>query len=204
MSQQEPARQRARRVDSVRNSAHVKAAASELFSAHGLDVSLSQVAERAGVGKATVYRTYSSREEMVIAMVDERLAWLRDRLERAAAGDDPGAAFTELVRDVLEQMRQDRLLQYVVVRPSQNLAGHMSPLLGPLFLQVLAATRDSGQIRADIAASDVAMLMSGAAAALFVRDDFERSSWLRAGNLVLAACGAYPRDVPLAAPPGDR
>ena len=83
-----PERQRARRSDSMRNSSLVTAAAIEMFARHGKDATVAQVAERAGVGKATVYRTYASREDMVAAMLEHRLTWMRERMERAAAGDD--------------------------------------------------------------------------------------------------------------------
>jgi AcrR family transcriptional regulator len=117
----EPTRRRARRSDSVRNASLVTKAAIELFAEHGMDVTLAQVAERAGVGKATVYRTYASREEMVAAMLDHRLAWLRRRMELALAhargggrADEPGG-FQQRV--VASRRRPDaRRLRYLSSR----------------------------------------------------------------------------------------
>src|ERR1700760_2136366 len=109
-----PARQRARRRDSVRNADLVTSAAIEMFSAHGLDVTLAQIAERAGVGKATVYRTFGSREQMVTAMLDYRLDWLRQRMEQSVAAEDAWNGFAAMVYDVFGRMREDRVLQYVL------------------------------------------------------------------------------------------
>ena len=186
------ARQRARRSDSVRNSELVTAAAIEMFARHGKDVTLAQVAERAGVGKATVYRTYASREDMVAAMLEHRLAWARSRMEQAAAGSDGWAEFAGLIRDVMEQMRQDRLLLYVVVTPPSSMNDRMGATLGPLILAILEAAKKSGRVRADVTGSDLGILMSGTAAALAIKEDFEPASWQRAADLILAACGSYP------------
>jgi uncharacterized RmlC-like cupin family protein/AcrR family transcriptional regulator len=163
-----------------------------MFARHGKDVTLAQVAERAGVGKATVYRTYASRDVMVAAMLDQRLAWLRDRMRQAAAGTDGWREFSEMIRDVLERMRQDRLLLYVIVTPPTGMNDRMGPVLGPLFAAVLVAGKDSGRVRADISGSDLGILMSGAAAALAIKEDFDSASWQRAADLILAACGTYP------------
>jgi AcrR family transcriptional regulator len=162
-----------------------------MFARHGKDATTAQVAERAGVGKATVYRTYPSREDMVAAMLEHRLAWMRERLERAAAGHDGWAEFAALIRDVMERMRRDRLLLYVVVTPPSSMNDQMEAALGPLVLAVVQAAKDSGQVRADINGGDLGILMSGAAAALAIKEDFESSSWQRAADLILAACGTY-------------
>jgi AcrR family transcriptional regulator len=190
----EPAqtRQRARRSDSVRNSELVTAAAIEMFARHGKDVTLAQVAAQAGVGKATVYRTYAAREDMVAAMLEHRLAWMRERMERAAAGSDGWAEFAGLVRDVMERMRRDRFLLYVVVTPPSSMNDRMGAALGPLFLAILAAAKESGRVRADVTGSDLSILMSGTAAALAIKEDFESASWQRAAGLILAACASYP------------
>jgi AcrR family transcriptional regulator len=176
----------------MRNSAQVTQAAIEMFARQGKDATIAQVAERAGVGKATVYRTYPSREDMVAAMLEHRLAWMRERMERAAAGRDGWAEFAALIRDVMERMRQDRLLLYVVVTPPSSMNDRMGAALGPPVLAIVAAAKDSGRVRADITGSDLGVLMSGAAAALAIKEDFESASWQRAADLILAACGTYP------------
>ena len=195
-----PERQRARRSDSMRNSGLVTVAAIEMFARHGKDATIAQVAERAGVGKATVYRTYASREDMVAAMLEHRLTWMRERMERAAVGDDGWAQFAALIGDVMERMRQDRFLLYVVVTPPSSMNDRMGAALGPLILAILAAAKKSGRVRADVTGSDLGILMSGSAAALAIKEDFASASWQRAADLILAACGCYPQAQPLAWP----
>jgi len=193
-----PARRRARRSDSVRNAALVTRAAIELFAAHGMGVTLAQVADRAGVGKATVYRTYASREEMVAAMLAQRLAWLRERMEAAVAGRDAWSEFAAMSRDVLARMREDHLLRYVLAleRLPGAVGEQLAGSLGPLYATLLAAAKETGRVRPDVTDTDVAMLTAGLAAALTARQDFTEASWRRAADLVLAACGTYPPDLP--------
>ena len=60
-----------KRADAVRNRARVIAAAAEVFAERGIEASVPAVAARAGVGKATVYRSFPPKEHLVAAV--ERL-----------------------------------------------------------------------------------------------------------------------------------
>ena len=163
-----PVRHRARRSDSVRNAALVSRAAIELFAAHGMDVTLAQVADRAGVGKATVYRTYASREEMVAAMLAHRLAWLRQRIEAAVAGRDAWSEFAAMSRDVLAQMHEDHLLRYVLApeRPTGAVAESWPAPFGLRTRHSSRRPRRRGGFVPTSPDTDVAMLTAGLAAAL--------------------------------------
>lgn len=70
MSQQEPvgAPRRARRSDAARNARILIAAARELFAEHGAEVALDEVARRAGVGNATLYRHFPTRGDLLVAV----------------------------------------------------------------------------------------------------------------------------------------
>src|SRR5262245_43871561 len=67
----------ARRSDARRNHERVLAAAIEGFTEHGLDATIPQVAERAGVGKATVYRSYPTKADLIEAIAQQHVDWLR-------------------------------------------------------------------------------------------------------------------------------
>lgn len=56
---------RTRRVGAARNQQRIVEAARELFAARGLDITLDEVAERAGVGVGTVYRRFADKRELV-------------------------------------------------------------------------------------------------------------------------------------------
>jgi AcrR family transcriptional regulator len=53
------------RADASRNRERIVAAAREAFVEHGAEVTLDQIARRAGVGNATIYRHFADRPELI-------------------------------------------------------------------------------------------------------------------------------------------
>ena len=62
------------RQDAARNRERVVEAAAALFAERGMSVGVPEVAERAGVGKATVYRSFPSKENLIAAVLEQRMA----------------------------------------------------------------------------------------------------------------------------------
>lgn len=95
-----PARRRATRprADALRNRERIVTAAREMFVEFGPEVPLDEIARRAGVGNATVYRNFPDRD----ALVREVVCCVMDRtsaeVERALA--ETGDAFEALSRFV--------------------------------------------------------------------------------------------------------
>src|SRR6266540_4121388 len=88
---------RPRRADAERNRSRILAAASELFAERGLDASMPDLAERAGVGVGTVYRAFPDKDHLLGAVMAERLRWLAGEIEAAIEAEDPWSAFTDVV-----------------------------------------------------------------------------------------------------------
>jgi AcrR family transcriptional regulator len=85
----EPHRERA---DAARNRAKVLAAAQDLFAEHGAaQVTMEDVARRAGVGRATLYRRYTDVASIALALLDEHERQLQERLLRGEPPLGPGA-----------------------------------------------------------------------------------------------------------------
>lgn len=78
------------RADGRRNRERIVAAAQELIARDGAQASLEEIAQRAGVGSATLHRHFPSRRLLLEAVFRAGVAQL---CERAATqpGDDPGA-----------------------------------------------------------------------------------------------------------------
>jgi AcrR family transcriptional regulator len=88
---------RPRRADAERNRARILAAASELFAERGLDASMPELAERAGVGVGTVYRAFPDKDHVLSAVMAERFRWLTGEIDAAIECKDPWTAFTDVV-----------------------------------------------------------------------------------------------------------
>ncbi|MEV0186409.1 TetR/AcrR family transcriptional regulator [Streptomyces sp. NPDC050625] len=86
------------RADALRNRERIVTAAREMFVEHGPDAPLDEIARRAGVGNATVYRNFPDRD----ALVREVVCSVMDRTVRAAeqALAETGDAFEALERFV--------------------------------------------------------------------------------------------------------
>jgi AcrR family transcriptional regulator len=73
------------RRDAARNRQAVLKAATAVFGEHGGDASLDLVAQRAGVGRATLYRNFTDREALLTALFEEDLDHLEEMERRAEA-----------------------------------------------------------------------------------------------------------------------
>jgi AcrR family transcriptional regulator len=79
------------RADARRNHEQVLAAAREVFVERGPGAPLEEVASRAGVGIATLYRRFADREALLRAVVLRALEDSRSAAEAALASADDGA-----------------------------------------------------------------------------------------------------------------
>src|SRR4029450_3200501 len=85
-------RPRRRRADARRNTELLLAAAKEVFDEHGVDAPLDDIARRAGVGNATMYRHFPTRRELIVAVYAEEVPQLCDRGEALLHDPAPGQA----------------------------------------------------------------------------------------------------------------
>lgn len=92
------------RADAVRNRERIVAAAREALVAEGADVALDEIARRAGVGNATLYRHFPDRETLlyhVLLDVNERFA---ERTESLLEGDlDPFEALSVALLETADE-----------------------------------------------------------------------------------------------------
>ncbi|MFJ9026403.1 TetR/AcrR family transcriptional regulator [Streptomyces sp. NPDC102259] len=88
------------RIDAERNRDHILAAARRLFATEGLSVSMAAVVREAGVGKATLSRRFTTRDELVDAVFADRMDGYAAAVSTALADPDPWHGFTGYVHTV--------------------------------------------------------------------------------------------------------
>jgi AcrR family transcriptional regulator len=175
-----------RRADARRNHERVLAAAVEVFTEHGLDATIPQVAERAGVGKATVYRSYPTKADLVRAIAQLHVDWLRERIGEAAAAaeEDAYAALGSFLEQLATRLAEDRLMVEVMARVVDIEEVRRDDRAG---LRLLALGREQGTLRSDVTMFDVRVLVSGFARALIELEETDPAVWRRYAALTLAA-----------------
>ena len=99
---------RALRVDAERNRGRIVEAASSAFAVHGLDASLDGVAERAGVGIATLYRRFPTRDDLIAACFERRIAEYARAAEEALEAPDGWTGLCDYVERVCAMQAADR------------------------------------------------------------------------------------------------
>ncbi|UGQ12309.1 TetR/AcrR family transcriptional regulator [Yinghuangia sp. ASG 101] len=184
------ARTVARRSDARRNHDRVIAAAAEVFAERGLDGTIPEIAARAGVGKATVYRSYPTKDDLVAAVARDRLTWLADRVGAAGRRDDAYAALHDLLGDISAGLATDRLLADVLPHATRWRQEHD---LDGQFDRLIERARNQGRIRPDATARDIRILVGGYSRVLTDLGVRDPAQWRRYASLTLHALRADGR-----------
>ena len=151
------------RADAERNRQRLVDAATELFRERGLEVGVGEIAERAGVGRGTLFRNFPSKDALVIAVVVERI---RESIERGRAllsEEDPSSAVFALIDEAIERQAEDRALFEALagdwIAHPEIRAAHDDMLA--VLEQILDRAQAAGSIRADVSAVDVMLAIKG-------------------------------------------
>ncbi|MGI5469291.1 TetR/AcrR family transcriptional regulator [Streptomyces sp. CA-132043] len=145
------------RADAQRNRERIVAAAREIMVEHGADVPLDEVARRAGVGNATLYRHFPDRADLIHHVTLSVMDRTADRAERALVAE--GDAFQAL-RTFVHAAVGERigalcpLLSDGVDKDHPDLLAARDRLEGAVEA-LMGAARESGLLRADIAVGDL-------------------------------------------------
>lgn len=146
------------RKDAERSRAAILTAARELFGS-GRDVPMYEIGRHAGVGQATLYRHFPDRAALIAALAREHVA----RIEAVATehdGDD-NAVFAVLraatdmlvsLHGVVGILRQDVSLAPVLHELRQRMLAVLD--------RALANSRDSGELRIDLEARDLQLVLN--------------------------------------------
>ena len=92
------------RSDALRNRERILAAAEDVFLERGANVTLDEIAKRAGVGIGTLYRRFPTREDLLAATYSARFLAFAASSREADAGLDPlGALESWMQKDEAPQ-----------------------------------------------------------------------------------------------------
>lgn len=149
-----------RRADASANVRKIVAAAQEVFAEYGADATLTQVAARAGVGNATLYRHFANRQALAAAVYEEVFhaeiePAVRSLVDQAA----PRMAFLDLIEHIVDVMHRQRPL----LSSMDQLAVVTAQLFGSdreLLSELIDHGQSIGELRSDLTVDDVSTFVA--------------------------------------------
>jgi AcrR family transcriptional regulator len=155
--------ERPQRADARRNRERVVAAARAVFSEHGREAQMDDVARAAGVGVGTVYRHFPTKQALLAALVVDAFDRIAAESRRALEEADPWEGLTRVLWFAAENLAGDRALSEAIASdvdiPGGATAGQaiLVDAVGELMRRAQAA----GSLRSDAEVDDIPMLMCG-------------------------------------------
>jgi AcrR family transcriptional regulator len=182
------------RADAQRNRAALLAAAREVFGEHGLDASLDEIARRARVGNATLYRRFPSRRELIAEVFAGRMTEYVLLADRALAEPDPWSAFVGYLTRLCEMQATDRGLSELLVTNSFDDDDRLTELRTAAqrgATEVIRRAQTNGALRADFTRQDISLLMMANSGV--VRRSTDPQAWRRQLSLLIDGLTGRPR-----------
>ena len=185
-------------------------AAVQVLAEQGLGATVGDIAARARVGNATVFRHFPTKADL---LAEVAMRWLEDWravLEQRLASDPTGTALRDLITELFERLRDNRLALDLFRAHEFDRLRQSRPALDPfgvenidhrvsearravegLLTDALERAIRDGLVAADVTYADLTVLVLGTAGRLSDTGDAEPSRWRRHAGFTWAAIAAH-------------
>ena len=163
------AEQQALRADAARNRERIVTAAAEVFAESGLDASTAEIAERAGVGEATLFRRFPTKWELVDAVLEQKMRDSIDLMTEYAADPDPARGVERLFTEmIVSKMQSDQgFLEAAGERClTEPRFADLRAESFDVMAVILKRAQEAGAVRKDLQPQDLTFLLMAAASSL--------------------------------------
>lgn len=175
-----PSRRTGRSLDDTSGDPSVHAvvtAAEAVFAERGLGAPLAEIAQRAGVGVASLYRRFANKDELISQVYEPRLAAAHLAVRAALENPDAGAAFEDYFRKTLRDVVEDKGFRELTLGAYAGTLGwsrsgppvrlletvaRTEQAMVPLHVELVLRAQASGDLRADMEPSDMLILTMAA------------------------------------------
>ena len=190
------------RVDAERNRQRLLEAARAAFAEGGLDVPLEEIARRADVGIATLYRRFPTRDDLLAAVFEDRLIRFAALAAEARQTPDAWTGFRRYVERACALQAADRGLRDLLVGgfPGGRRFRALRQQAERDLAELVRRAQAQGTLRADLVVEDVVVLLMANAGVVRATRAGAPRAWRRFVALMLDACSADGPQV-LPAPP---
>ncbi|MET1071374.1 MAG: helix-turn-helix domain-containing protein [Umezawaea sp.] len=149
------------RSDARDNRERILAVARSAYAADGLDVPIREIARRAEVGVATVYRHFETKEALLTEAFAERMASCSVIVEEGLAAADPWDGFSLVVSRLMEVHALDRGFARAFtsqLAKAPDFVAERDRTLR-LLLELVRRAKAAGPLRADFVLEDISLAL---------------------------------------------
>ncbi|WP_082119306.1 TetR/AcrR family transcriptional regulator [Saccharothrix sp. ST-888] len=182
------------RRDAQRNRELLLAAAREVFAEQGLGAPLDLIARRAGVGNATLYRRFPTRDSLIEEVFAEALAGLADAAEEVLRIEDAWTALTRYFERIFALVAADRGINDLVTMSNPDVKALADTIERNTRTVSALVTRaqEQGTLRTDVTPIDLLVVMGPICRAVPAFASVHPDAWRRYLALVLDSFRAGP------------
>ncbi|HEX4307462.1 MAG TPA: helix-turn-helix domain-containing protein [Solirubrobacterales bacterium] len=153
------------RADAARNRERIIAAAMEVFAERGLEASTAEIAARAGVGEATLFRRFPTKDDLVTAIIGVQFEESAELATECLEDDDPWRGVERFLYGMAERASVDHGVAGAAKErcmASPSLAGERRRIID-LTSQLVRRAQKADVLRDDVAGQDLIFLMAAVA-----------------------------------------
>ncbi|MFD5896676.1 TetR/AcrR family transcriptional regulator [Streptomyces sp. NPDC060366] len=191
------------RSDALDNHERILDAARALFSADGLDVPMREIARRAGVGPATLYRHFPTKQVLATEAFADQLRACRTIVDDGCADPDPWRGLCLVIEKICELHARDRGFSEAFMSTfpgAPDVAGREYTVKTVAGLAQRA--KEAGHLRSDFVLDDLILILMANKGIHTRSTDTQVMASRRFAGLAIQAFEASPQHAPL--PPAAR
>ncbi|MEU8386020.1 TetR/AcrR family transcriptional regulator [Streptosporangium sp. NPDC048865] len=149
------------RADALHNRERILAAAGEAFATIGIDVPMAAIARRAGVGMATLYRRFPTRESLITEVFADQLKACVSVVDDALADPDPWHGFRTVVEKLCAMQVADRGFTAAFLTAFPGAVDHERERVRAErgFAELTRRAKEAGRLRADFEQADLVLML---------------------------------------------
>ncbi|WP_307533530.1 TetR/AcrR family transcriptional regulator [Streptomyces sp. V3I8] len=194
-----PSRSPDLRSDARDNRERVLDAARTLFSARGLDVPMREIARRAGVGPATLYRRFPTKQILVTAVFADQVRACRAIVDEGCADPDPWRGFCLVIERICELHAHDRGFTEVFMSmfPGTEDAAESREYTVRAVAGLARRAQEAGHLRPDFVMDDLVLVLMAHKGIRTASSAGQIAASRRFAGFVIQAFAARPGHTPL-------
>ncbi|GGF20854.1 TetR/AcrR family transcriptional regulator [Williamsia phyllosphaerae] len=150
------------RSDAKDNRDRILEVAREVFATDGLGVSMREVARRAGVGPATLYRRFPTKKDLVVEAFMDEFGRCREIVRTGFDDADPWRGFCYVLTELSELQSENQgfteafLAEYPDV---VDVRSHRTEMVGE-FADLVRRAKAQGDLRTDFVVADLILFLT--------------------------------------------